>query len=246
MYLYKPGLLAVTLLLLTVAGKSQDQGDLLVKAPNVQKRVVGAFHAIDVSNAIDLVIKQGDEDGVAVSAADPVLRDRIVTRVENGVLLIYLNKNGFHWNWGWNNQKLKAFVSFKTLSRLSASGASDVYVDGTIHSDNLTIELSGASDFKGGIQAGQLSMNQSGSSDAVVNGSATNAQINLSGASDFKGYEIAVDVCSVEASGSSDTHVTVNKELSVHTSGSSDVYYKGGAVVKEVHTSGSSSLSKKS
>jgi hypothetical protein len=233
-------------LLINVSARSQDQGNLLVNAPNVQKRVIGSFHAIEVSSAIDLVLKQGDEEALAVSASDPALRDRIITRVENGVLLIYMNDKGFHWNWGWTNRKLKAFVSFKTLNRLSASGSSDVYVDGSIHAADLSISLSGASDFKGGVQASELELHQSGSSDAVVNGTANNAEIHLSGSSDFKGFNMTVDVCTVEASGSSDTQITVNKELSVSASGSSDVYYKGQASVTRAHTSGSSSVSKRS
>jgi hypothetical protein len=239
----KSGLLVLAVLF--AISSFAQQGNLLVNAPNVQKRNVDSFHAIEVSSSIDLVIKQGDEEGVAVSAADVKLRDRIITSVENGVLRIWLNTNGVHWNWGWTNQKLKAFVSFKTLDRLQASGSSDVYVDGAIKSNNLSISLSGSSDFKGGIQANQLQLRQAGSSDAIVNGTATNADIHLSGSSDFKGYDMSVDVCNIEAHGSSDTHITVNKELSISNSGSSDVYYKGNAVLKESHSSGSSSISKR-
>lgn len=230
----------------TAAGAQSSQGDLLVKAPNVQKRTVGSFHAIEVSNAIDLVIKQGDEEGVAVSAASPDLRDRIVTKVENGVLMIYVDKKGFHANWAWSDRKMKAFVSFKTLNNLSASGSSDVYVDGSIQGDDLRLELSGSSDFKGGINVKNLTLHQSGSSDVKLNGGANDIRIDLSGASDVNAFDFAVDNCTIDASGSSDVHITVNKELNVNSSGSSDVYYKGTAEVIKSHTSGSSSVSKKS
>ena len=225
---------------------AQDQGDLLVKAPNVQKRTVGAFHAIEVSNAIDLVLKQGDEDGVAVSATDVALRDRIVTKVENGVLMIYVDTKGFHWSFGWQDRKMKAFVSFKTLSALSASGSSDVYVDGSIRGDDLRIDLSGSSDFKGGVNVKDLTLSQSGSSDVKLTGAAANIRIDLSGASDVNAYDFAADNCTIHSSGSSDVHITVNKELNVNASGSSDVFYKGGAEVVRSRTSGSSSVSKKS
>jgi hypothetical protein len=225
--------------------QNADQGQLLVKAPNVQKRVVGPFHAIHVSNAIDLVLKQGNEDGVAVSAMDVALRDRIITRVENGVLLIYFETKGFHMNWVWTDRKIKAFVSFKMLDELTASGSSDMYVDGSIQSDNLKIDLSGSSDFKGAVKVGQLGLSQSGSSDVKIQGSATNLRIGLSGASDVKGYDLVVDNCTIDASGSSDVYITVNKELRVAASGSSDVHYKGEAEVVNVRSSGSSSVSKK-
>lgn len=231
-------------LTLFCGGFAIAQDNLLVDAPNVQKRAVVPFHGVQVSSAIDLVIKQGNEDAVAVSATDVETRNRIVTEVVNGVLHIYFNDKGFHWNWG--NRKMKAFVSFKNIDELGASGSSDVYVDGFIKATDLTIHLSGSSDFKGGIQATHLNLHQSGSSDATVKGSAVNAEIQLNGSSDVRGYELAVDVCSIHASGSSDTQITVNKELTVDNSGSSDVYYKGAAVIRNIHSSGSSSVSHKS
>ena len=239
-------MLAVLPAFTTLGVSAQDQGDLLVKAPNVQKREVGPFHAIEVSNAIDLVLKQGNEDGVAVSATDADLRDRIVTKVENGVLKIYVDSKKFHWNWAWTDRKMKAFVSFKTLSSLEASGSSDVYVDGNIQGDDLRIDLSGSSDFKGGVSVKDLTLSQSGSSDVKLTGSATNIRIELSGASDVNAYDFAADNCTVHSSGSSDVHITVNKELNVNASGSSDVFYKGGAEVVRSRTSGSSSVSKRS
>jgi len=53
-------------------------------------------------------------------------------------------------------------------------------------------------------------------------------------------------MCKVDASGGSDTYITVNKELTAQASGGSDVFYKGNAVVKEMRSSGSSSIKKTS
>ena len=46
------------------------------------------------------------------------------------------------------------------------------------------------------------------------------------------------------ASGASDIKITVNKELSAHASGASDVRYKGNGVIRDLKSSGSSSVSK--
>ena len=215
----------------------------IIKDPNAQARSVGSFHAIEVSSAIDLYITQSDQEAVAVTASDERYRDRIRTEVENGVLRIWYDHTGFSWQFG--NKKTKAYVSFKTLDRLSASGSSDIYVDGAISVEALAIHLSGSSDFKGSVQVSKLEMHQSGSSDASINGHAKDLQIDVSGASDIKGYDLVVDNCSAHASGSSDIHITVNKELNAQASGSSDIYYRGAAVIRELHSSGSSSVSRK-
>ena len=90
-----------------------------------------------------------------------------------------------------------------------------------------------------------LSLHQSGGSDVYISGTVASLKVEASGGSDLKGYDLATDFCNVSASGGSDARITVNKELSANASGGSDIYYKGTGVVKEVSSSGSSSVTKK-
>ena len=215
----------------------------IVNDPNAGVRNVKGFHAIRVSNAIDLYLTQGEEEAVAVSAKDPKFRDRIRTEVENGVLKIWFDNEG--WSWDNGNRELKAYVSCKTLDKLAASGASNVTVSGEITGDRLELHLSGASDFNGSVKFKELSIDQSGASDITINGSVGNLQIDASGASDTKGFDLISDNCSAHVSGASDIKITVNKELNVHASGASSVSYKGSAVIRDLKSSGASGISKK-
>jgi hypothetical protein len=219
----------------------------VINDPNVELRQVnGSYHGIDVSSAINLYLSQGEQETVAVSAADTKWRDRIRTEVDNnGVLRIWLDMKGFTYSAG--NKKLKAYVSFSKLDRVKASGASDVYVDGVISAETLDITLAGASDFKGAIKAGALKLDQSGASDAQITGTVSGtATILSSGASDLKGYDLAVENCEATVSGASDIHITVNKELNARATGASSINYKGTAVIRDLHTSGASNVSKRS
>jgi hypothetical protein len=234
-------------LLLAVAGLvsiSLAAQKTIIHDPNVELRPVKGFHAIDVSNAINVYLSPGDEETVAVSASDPKWRDRIHTEIQDGVLKIWLDGHDRHWERG--NKRLKAYISFTTLDKLSASGASDIYVDGIISGNSLTIGLAGASDFKGAVRVSELFIDQSGASDAVITGSVANTTtIQVSGASDLKGYDLATDNCDAQASGASDIRITVNKELSAHATGASSINYKGAGIIKEEHSSGASSVSKR-
>lgn len=213
----------------------------VVHDPNAQVRAVKGYHGIDVGSAIDLYLSQGEEETVVVSARDDKWRDRILTDVVDGILRIRLQSG--HFSAG--NNKLKAYVSFTTLDKLTASGASDVYVDGVISGNKLTLNLSGASDFKGAIRVSELLLDQSGASDAHVTGVVAGlAVIRLSGASDVKGYDLAVERCEAYASGASDIRITVNKELKADASGASSVYYKGEGVIGEARASGASTIKK--
>jgi len=205
---------------------------------NAQKRNVSGFHAIEISGGIDLYLSQGDE-AVAISASKDEYRDKIITEVKNGVLKIW-----FDWKSNlridWSNRKLKAYVSFKNLDGLEASGGSDVIVDGTIKTTKLDMEISGGSDFKGKVESDDLKINASGGSDVNISGKSAKLTIDASGGSDFSGYDFAADICNVEASGGSDVHVTVNKELTANASGGSDVYYKGSGMIRDLKTGGGS------
>jgi hypothetical protein len=212
----------------------------VVHDPNAEVRPLKGYHGIDVSDGIDLYLSQGDEETVVVSAKDIRMRERIKTSVVNGILRISLPHG-----WSVHDYKLKAYVSFTNLDQLTASGASDVFVDGVIAGDWLTISLSGASDFKGAVNVKQLKMEQSGASDARLTGVVSEmADFRSSGSSHIKGYELVTQNCTIDASGASDIQITVNKELSASLSGASNVYYKGAGVVRETHSSGASSVKK--
>jgi hypothetical protein len=215
----------------------------IINDPNAEVRQVKGFHGIEVSNAINLYLSQGEEETVVVSANDLKWREFIRTEVVDGILRISLDNR----KWSRGNVKIKAYVSFTTLDKLSASGASDVFVDGVITGDHLFIDLNGASDFKGAVNVKDLRLEQSGASDAHITGAVSGlAEIHSTGASDVKGYDLAVQNCSVHASGASDIRVTVKNELTADLSGASTVYYKGDGVVKDAKTSGASAVKRSS
>lgn len=214
-----------------------------VNDPNAEVRPASNYHGISVSNAFDVYLTQGNEEAVAVSAAETKHRERIKVEVKNGILHIGYENEG-KMSWGNGNKKLKAYISFKQIDKLNVSGACDVFVTGTLKADELSISQSGASDLKGKLDVNKLTIDLSGASDMMVTGTASQVSIEASGASDFKGYDLVTETCNAQASGASDIKITVNKELSAHASGASDVRYKGNGVIRDIRSSGSSSVSK--
>ena len=233
-------LLALPFILFCLGSFSQDK---IVYDKNAQVRNVGSFNAIKVSGAIELSLTQSDAEAVAVSADEVKYRDNIKTEVLNGVLTISYNSEGLHWNMG--SKTLKAYVSFKQIKSLDISGASSCKITGTLNIPDLKLKLSGASSITGSITINNLDLQGSGASNAKLSGTATKLAINVSGASDIKSYDLTANDCTVTASGASDIHVTVKNELSAHVSGASSLNYKGTPSVKESHSSGASSISRK-
>lgn len=223
---------------------AQDTDGKVINDRNAQKRNVSGFHGIEISSGIDLYLSQGNEEAVAVSAADPEDRDHIITEVNGGILHIYIDSKNLRWLMH-NHRRLRAYVSCKQFDQLEASGGSDVYIQDGVHSESLKMHLSGGSDFRGKLTVGDLNINQSGGSDSYPSGSARRLYVHTSGGSDFHGYDLTVENCEVEASGGSDAYVNVSKELTARASGGSDIHYKGNAVLRESHASGSGSISRR-
>ncbi|WP_276480010.1 head GIN domain-containing protein [Paraflavitalea pollutisoli] len=213
----------------------------IINDENAEPRQIGSFSAIRVSHAIDVYLSQSDEEALAVSAITPEFRNRIKTVVEDGVLKISYDDDGKWWK---GNKKLKVYVAFKNINKLTATGASDVVINGTLKAGDLYISMGGASDLKGTIEAESLEITLSGASDASVTGRVNVLRIDANGASDFKGFELVADKCDADASGASDIRVTINKELNVRASGASSIHYKGDGVIRDMKSSGASSVRK--
>jgi putative autotransporter adhesin-like protein len=240
----KKVLLILSVLALGISLRAQ----LTVNDPNAEVRDAKNFHAISVSSAFDVFISQGNEEAVAVSASEEKYRKEIKVEVKDGVLKIGLQNEGKFWKgFDGDKMKLKAYISFKNIDRLTASGACDVRVAGNIKTDDLHLNFSGASDLKEGtITAKKLTVDVSGASDINISGTANQLQLDVTGASNFKGFDLAVDYCDVHATGASTINITVNKELSARATGASDIHYKGDGLIREIKTSGASNVTKRS
>jgi hypothetical protein len=213
---------------------------------NVVKRDVKGFHAIRVSHGIEVLLSEGNEEAVAVSANDPKVRDKIVTEVINGELRIYVEHD--FWN-EWRNlsrRKLRAYVSFVKLDGVRASSGSSIKVDGTIKATKLNIETSSGASLDGKVEVGEMSVDQSSGSVIKISGTVSGKLLaDGSSGSVFHGYDLAVENCEADLSSGAGVQVTVNKELSVEASSGGYVKYRGNGLIRNIRTSSGGSVSRK-
>ena len=141
---------------------------------------------------------------------------------------------------------MKAYVTYKTLDRLEASGACNVRATDPIRQTELKMEMSGASDFSGEVVLEKFRLSASGASNVRVGGKADNLFMDASGACNIKAYELSADLCKIDASGASNIRITVNKELNAVASGGSTIYYKGTGLIRDISSSGGASIKKRS
>lgn len=235
-FVFVVGLLAATAL------KAQDK---IIVDPNASVRNLNGkhFEKIEVSNAIKLIVTQGEAESIAVSANEEQYKEDIVTEINGTTLKIYSKNNNLRFS-GRRNRKLTVYVSFVKLNALEASGATDVVAVGDIEQPALKLEVSGASTVKAALKVAELKAELSGASKGLLTGTAESAKIECNGASDLSAYKLNIANASIEASGASDIKVSVTGDLRADASGASSIRYKGNGVASKIKTSGASSISK--
>src|SRR5579864_215071 len=151
------------------AGLAQNK---VVNDPNAQVRKLTGFHAIKVATGIHLYLNQSDQETVVVSAPTAEERNRIVTRVEDGVLKIYYDYD--HWTFYDDRYRnLRAYVSCKVIDVLKASSGAHVEVDGTLQSGELSMDFSSGAGFKGNVAVTDLKVDQGSGAVSTISGTAS-------------------------------------------------------------------------
>ncbi|MEO6733371.1 MAG: head GIN domain-containing protein [Ferruginibacter sp.] len=222
--------------LFIVAGlTSFAQNESVIKDANAQKRTLKeSFSSISVTDGVDLYLTRGNEESIAVSAADPKYMERYKTEVDNGVLKIYYDNKGINWT-GNEKRNLKAYVSYKMLQKLNASGGAQVTMKSVLDADKMECTFTSGSRFTGEVNIKELDIAQNSGALMEMNGKASNLKIDISSGAQFKGYELAADYCEAKATSAGVVRINVNKELSVRANSGGGVHYKGSGVIKDMN-----------
>ena len=196
----------------------------------------GSFSGITLSDGIELYLTSGTEESLAVSFSDEKYDERFKTEIVGDVLKIYYDNNGINYSDN-KRRKLKAYVSFKTLKKLSASGGATVKLPVGITVGNLAMKFSSGAEFNGEVKADDLSVDQNSGAEISLSGSASSIKIDISSGAIFKGYEFKADFCTAKASSGAEIRISVDKELNARANSGGGIHYKGTAVIKDINIS---------
>lgn len=212
------------------------RGNGVIKKEN---RTAGEFKHVDVSGAIDVIIKQGSERSVSIET-DENLLPLIEVRTEGDRLFISFRE-------GYNldaTGSIKAFVSSPVFEKLEASGACSITSQDTITANNaMEIGLSGATHASVQLKCPKLTTTLSGASEMKLSGEAKEFKIDASGSSHVKSFDLISDIADVDLSGASSADIYANTKIEASASGASTVRYKGSASIN-ANTSGASNTKK--
>jgi Putative auto-transporter adhesin, head GIN domain len=211
---------------------------------NAQKRSVGNFHGIEVSTGVELFLTEGVNEEVAVSASAPEFTEKLITKVENGVLKIYYDSKAGAVNKKKENKNLKAYVSYKNLDKLDVTTGAAVNIKGVLRSQALILKVNTGASAEGEINIVKLTVEQSTGSKVNLSGKAENMNVEASTGSKFTGENITTASCSAKVSTGAKVSVMAEKELQAKASTGGIIKYKGGATIREVKTNTGGAVSR--
>ncbi|MEO1012721.1 MAG: head GIN domain-containing protein [Bacteroidota bacterium] len=196
------------------------------------------YSGISISNTFNAYVTFSDTEERIEIEANENIQDRIIVQREGNVLRIRLKKN--------TNLRgdvvLNAFIVTRDLSYVKVSGASSMVLENPWTVPDSEIEVSGASDFRGELNIGNLRLQASGASDVDLYGNAEAVRAELTGSSDLKDYDLRVDALDIELSGASEAWLSVDESIAIDASGASTLRFRGNAQITRQRLSGASAI----
>ena len=211
---------------------------------NAEKRIVSSFHGIEVSTGITLILTNGSEEELAVSASSAEFRDKIVTHVSNGILRIHYETKMGAINKRNESKNLKAYVSYKTLDLLNVNTGAEVEIHGVLTATTLELDANTGGIVKGEIDINKLKVSQNTGSRITLTGKALSMEIDGDTGSKFVGESLTTSNCSISVSTGAGVTITVENELNAKASTGGTIKYKGGAGIREIKTNTGGTISK--
>lgn len=210
---------------------------------NGENRNVGQFSGIQVSTGVKLVFKQENNTSVKVFADADKLQN-VITKVENGVLKVYIDNKGIK-NLRFKN--LSVNVSSPKMDRIKASSGSHFTVVNQITGKEMTldassgsivagkfhisgtsnVEASSGSNIKASISSDKVLVKSSSGSSITLEGDAEYISIDASSGSSCKTDQLKANVGVIESTSGSSVSVNAKDKLTVKASSAGSVRYRG-------------------
>ncbi|MCU0370130.1 MAG: DUF2807 domain-containing protein [Bacteroidales bacterium] len=217
-----------------------------------ETRQLPDFSGVVNEGSFDVYIIQDGLSEVEIEAESnliPLIRTRI-----QGSSLVIDTQDNLH-----NNYPMKLYVHTEDIREVKLSGsglihAEDIeagdletrisgsgylFISGT--GDIVECSISGSGSIDLGINCDELEADISGSGEMEIWGTADKGDFNISGSGSIRSYELLLQECYADISGSGSMYVNVEDLLDVDISGSGSVYYLGSPVI-DSHITGSGSI----
>lgn len=197
-----------------------------------EDRDVKNFNGVAAGGPINVVITLGSTEGLRFEGdADAIAT--LITEVKGSTLIIRPQNSWTSWARKYENKKITAYVSAKTIKSLTMSGNGNMSVTGKIKESSLAATLSGSGSISASADVSNFTGVISGSGNLNFSGGADEATITISGSGSFTKKGFSVGSLSTVVSGSGSVNVNAEDRINAVISGSGSINYSGNAQIEQ-------------
>ena len=189
---------------------------------STETRSVTGFHSVELLNSADVVITQGETEGVVIQAEDNLI-PLLETKVENGTLRIgFTKREEIHFT-----KRMVVNVSAKTVDAIQLAGSGNI-TSKSLTPDHFSAKVAGSGNLGvDHLETGTLAVSIAGSGDVKLAGKAARQTVEVAGSGDYEGGALKSGAATVSIVGTGDCEVAASETLDVNITGSGDVSYYG-------------------
>jgi hypothetical protein len=202
-----------------------------------EARKMAAFSQIDISGGYDVTLKQDSSFTLNVTTDDNLLKE-VKTDVSGDKLKIHTEKNIC------TSHPITIIIGIKNLEEIKGSGGITVTSDGKLNVKDLNLDFSGAGKVNLDMVADNVTTKGSGIIEMNLKGQASSHTVNVSGTGKINALDFIVGKYDLETTGESQCKINVLNELNVHTTGASEIEYKGNPAHINSKKTGAASIKK--
>jgi len=194
---------------------------------------VQGIRGVDIKIACELNIRQGEEESLRISAEKDIFH---LIEVEQRDSIIYLTTDEEDINY--ENWDIEVYLSVKDLNSINIGGAAKIRNAGTLKTNKLSLDISGAADLKMEINVEKLLTDFSGAVKAELEGLADYVVMDMSGASKVDAEDLITKAFYLDFSGFGKAEVYAEEVLKIDMSGMGVIRYSGNPKKVEGDSSG--------
>lgn len=196
----------------------------------VETRNLDHFNRIESEGSFNIQVVQGAVYKVTIKAESNLI-DYIRTRVQGSTLVIDTRNNRCLDN----NYAIQITVHTPVLHSAAIEGSGNLYCD-FFETPEIYLDIIGSGNMYMDVLTDYINASIVGSGNIDLTGSSIEAEFSISGSGSIFSYDLPVETCFINISGSGNMFVNVSELLDVKISGSGNVYYIGHPEINSVIT----------
>jgi len=166
-----------------------------------QTRDVEECSGLIIQNIGSVSLTQDNTQSIRIEADDNII-DEVITRKEDGVLLVGLKDGSY------SNVTLRAYVSLKTIESLKINGAGNINTQNSLNCDELDVIINGAGNI-------------------AIEGNGNYMYCFINGAGIVMAKDFSIQKCKAMVNGAGNITLTVTENLNATVNGAGNIFYYG-------------------